>query len=84
MFDTFNFSMALDEDQFDAWLEKGRNSKLGYQYILIIWDTIEEDYKPIYLEDREKITEYHDILAAQEVPVAAYDLYSESKITLDQ
>ncbi|MEQ8477499.1 hypothetical protein [Fulvivirga sp.] len=84
MFETQNFSKSLDENQFDSWLENGRNSKLGYQYILIIWDTIEEDFKPIYLEDREKITEYHDIIAAQEVPVAAYDLYSESKISLDQ
>ncbi|MEQ8242007.1 hypothetical protein [Fulvivirga sp.] len=84
MFETYNFSKTLDEDLFDIWLEKGRNSRMGYQYLLIIWDTLEEDFRPIYLEDRDGISEYHDITAKQEVPIAAYDLYSESKISLDQ
>ncbi|MEQ8243965.1 hypothetical protein [Fulvivirga sp.] len=36
------------------------------------------------LEDREKITEYQDITAMQEILVTGYDLYSESKLSLDQ
>lgn len=83
MFETYNFSKSLDEDLFDTWLDNGRNSRLGYQYMLIIWDAFEENFKPIYIEDRENINEYQDIRSSQETLVAAYDLYSESKISLD-
>jgi hypothetical protein len=83
MFESLHFAKSLEEEQFENWLEKGRSSKLGYQYLLIIWDTFEEDFKPVFIEDRESINEYKDIIATQEILVAAYDLYSESKISIE-
>ena len=83
MFETLNFDKALDEELFDTWLENGRNSRLGYQYLLIIWHTMEEDFKPKYIEQREDIEEYRNPVLAQETLVAVYDLYSESRISLN-
>ena len=44
MFDSSDFPKPLDEDLFDQWLEKGRNSKIANHYLLVIWDTMEENY----------------------------------------
>ncbi|QSE96482.1 hypothetical protein [Fulvivirga lutea] len=82
MFDTHNFSKSLEEDVFDSWLEAGRNSKLGYEYMVVVWLTMEEEFKPIYLERRDQLSELTDISNLTEVVVAAYDLYSESKVTI--
>ena len=81
MFENLNFSKSLDEDVFDMWLEQGRNSKFGYQYLLIIWDTWQEEFKPVYLEERDEIEEYRNSINASETAIAAYDLYSESKMS---
>lgn len=83
MFETYHFSKTLDEEVFDTWLSKGRDSKIGYKYLLVIWDTWEEAFKPIYYEGRDELLETTASVSPSEVVVAAYDLYSESKISTD-
>ncbi len=82
MFDGSDFPKSLDEDLFDAWLANGRESKLSYNYLLIIWDELESGYQPVYVESRGEISDYakHKISTGREKLVAAYDLYSESRI----
>ncbi len=82
MFETQNFKNTLEEDIFDTWLQKGRESRMGYQYMLIVWLVMEEEYKPIYLVNKKDIDQVVDVSNITEVPVAAYDLYSESKVSL--
>lgn len=84
MFDGSGYPMSLDESLFEAWLEKGRESKIGYTHMLIIWDAINEEYLPVYLEDRNKINSYevHPYAAGSEALIAVYDLYSEARIVL--
>jgi hypothetical protein len=79
MFDGADFNKSLDEELFDTWLENGRESKLNYTYLLIIWDELESEYRPVYVEGRKEIHEYIP-LPGRELLVAAYDLYSESRI----
>ncbi len=82
MFDGSAFPQSLDEELFEAWLENGRLSKLGHKYLLIIWDEVESKYLPVYTEVREQAFEYERFKEAtgRESLVAAYDLYSESRI----
>ncbi|MEQ8239583.1 MAG: hypothetical protein RIA69_10245 [Cyclobacteriaceae bacterium] len=82
MFDGPDFPKSLNEELFEAWLEKGRDQQMGYKYLLIVWDSLDEDYKPVYVEKRSSISLYDDYSGAvsQESLVAAYDLYSESRI----
>jgi hypothetical protein len=79
MFDGPGFKKPLDEDIFKRWLEHGRLSKIGYHYLLIVWDEYEASYKPVYAEHRETISEYNST-GNREKLIAAYDLYSESRI----
>ncbi len=79
MFEGTDFNKSLDEELFDSWLENGRESKLNHTYLLIIWDELESDYRPVYLGSREEIYSYKK-LPGRELLVAAYDLYSESRI----
>lgn len=85
MFDGPDFPKSLDEEQFEEWLEEGRNSKIGYNYLLIIWDSFDEKYLPVYLEERLRISNYEKYgeSVGQEALIAAYDLYSESRIGLN-
>jgi hypothetical protein len=80
MFEGKEFPKSLDEQSFNDWLEKGRESKIGYKYLLIIWDQYDSTYQPVYLENREAISEYNKSTFGREKLVAAYDLYSESRI----
>jgi hypothetical protein len=82
MFEGSDFPKSLEEDMFEAWLETGRNSKIGYRYLLIIWDNYDDDYQPLYVEERESIHKYerYESSTGRESLVAAYDLYSESRI----
>jgi hypothetical protein len=75
MFDNTDFPKSLDEAEFDQWLEKGRDSKIGYAYLLIVWDAF-------YVEEREQINSYESFRSSsvRESLVAAYDLYSESRV----
>ena len=79
MFDGSGFPKSLDEELFDSWLENGRQSKLTYNYLLIIWDELESAYKPVYVESREEVYDY-TTSPGRELLIAAYDLYSESRI----
>ena len=81
MFENLNFHASLEEDRFDSWLTKGRESKIRYDYLVVIWDEMEKDYRPIYLADRSELAKYQDDRSnISDVFVAAYDLYTESKI----
>ena len=82
MFETLDFVKSLNEDLFDEWLENGRNSRLGYHYMLVVWDKLHEQFKPLYTEDKERIEEFDNSVVSNEILVAAYDLYSESKISI--
>ena len=84
MFDGSDYPKSLDEEAFDHWLEKGRLSKIRYSYLLIIWDAVEEDYVPIYIENRGSIEpyEHYPNASGREALVAVYDLYSEARIRL--
>ena len=84
MFDGLDYPKSLDEEVFDHWLEKGRLSKIRYDYLLIVWDAVENEYIPIYTEDRDSIAYYeqHPNATGREALVAVYDLYSEARIGL--
>ena len=82
MFNGPDFPKPLDEDLFNTWLEAGRLDKLGYQYLLVIWDEYDGEYRPSYSRDRDEIEQYEKYKSSvgRESLIAAYDLYSESKI----
>ena len=42
MFEDPDYPKPLDEDQFDQWLEEGRELKINYNYMLIIWDSLKK------------------------------------------
>jgi hypothetical protein len=48
----------------------------------VIWDDIEGEYQPVYAEDRTDIDQYdrYTNTPGRQLLVAAYDLYSESRI----
>jgi hypothetical protein len=79
MFDDPNFPKSLDEEVFNLWLEKGRTSKLGYNYLLVVWDEFESTYQPVYATNRDEFESYQQSVSTERL-IAAYDLYSESKI----
>ncbi len=79
MFEGSDYPKALDEEVFNQWLENGRLSKIGYHYLLIVWDDYESAYQPVYVGRRDEIESYQKP-SNRERFVAAYDLYSESRI----
>lgn len=82
MFEGPDFPKSLDEELFNLWLEQGRLSKIGYKYLLIVWDEYESAYRPVYTEHRDEISQYKKdrFSHVREWLVAGYDLYSESRI----
>ena len=82
MFNSSEYPKPLNEVQFTAWLEKGRASRIPFAYLLIIWDELEQEYLPIYVEKRADLMSYekYGTSPAQQVLVAAYDLYSEARV----
>lgn len=82
MFDGPNFPKSLDEEVFNLWLENGRLNKIGYKYLLIVWDEYDALYRPVYVQSRDEIGEYESYKSSTrgESLIAAYDLYSESRI----
>ncbi|MCH7403568.1 hypothetical protein ACFOUP_13170 [Belliella kenyensis] len=82
MFDGPDYPASLHEDVFEEWLEKGRESKIPFAYLLIIWDEIESKYSPYYSELKSEIYKYARYGQApdHQLLVAAYDLYSESRV----
>lgn len=79
MFDGPDFPKSLAEEVFNGWLEKGRLSKIGYHYLVVVWDEYESEYQPVYAESRDEIETYRTP-GSRERLIAAYDLYSESRI----
>lgn len=82
MFENLNLGESLDEELFDHWLDSGRESKIRYSYLVILWDEVEKDFRPVYLEDREELERYVENkgVAVGDLVVGAYDLFSESKV----
>jgi hypothetical protein len=82
MFNGPDFPKSLDEEVFSLWLENGRLSKIGYNYLLVVWDRYDSLYRPVYAEHRDEIGTYETYKSStgRESLVAAYDLYSESRI----
>jgi hypothetical protein len=82
MFDSPDYPQTLDESLFDTWLEKGRSSKIPYAYLLIVWDELETEYLPVFTEDRQEIKQFARYGSSPEnrLLVAAYDLYSETRV----
>ena len=84
MFDSPDYPKFLDEDRFEAWLEKGRESKIAYEYMLVVWDDVAQDYHPTFAENRAHIKELKispwGNSVEQESVVAVYDLFSEARI----
>jgi hypothetical protein len=79
MFEGPDFPKPLDEEVFNRWLENGRQSKIGYHYLLIVWDDFESAYQPIYVAQRDEINTYK-ISRSRERFIAAYDLYSSQEL----
>lgn len=79
MFEGPDFPKSLDEGVFNLWLENGRLAKIGYNYLLIVWDEYESAYRPVYIAHRNEIESY-TTSSGRERFIAAYDLYSESRI----
>ncbi len=82
MFESRDYPKSLDESIFESWLERGRESKISYAFMLVIWDEGEQDYFPRYAEERSEIAQYEKLGESfgRQSLVAAYDLYSEGKI----
>lgn len=82
MFNGPDFPEPLDENVFNSWLENGRLDKLGYEYLLIIWDEYDSQYKPAYAKHRDEFGSYQNYRSSvdRESLIAVYDLYSESRI----
>jgi len=82
MFNGPDFPRSLDEKVFNSWLENGRLDKLGHKYLLIIWDELDEAYRPAYASDKNEFDRYQNYKSSvsRESLIAAYDLYSESKV----
>lgn len=83
MFESSGHGGSLDEELFEAWLEKGRSGKVGFHYLIVIWNSWDNDFRPAYVETREDIYDYQKNIDATEEMVAIYDLYSESRVVLN-
>ncbi|SMG13047.1 hypothetical protein SAMN05661096_00572 [Marivirga sericea] len=82
MFNGAAFPKPLEESTFEEWFNIGRASKIGYKYMLVIWDNYDDEYQAVYVEERESIHKYerYESSTGRESLVAAYDLYSESRV----
>jgi hypothetical protein len=82
MFEGPNYPQPLDESLFEAWLERGRLSKIPYAYLVVIWDELETTYVPVFVELRSELQTYPRYGQApdHQLLVAAYDLYSETRV----
>lgn len=79
MFEGPDFQKPLEEEVFNRWLENGRLSRIGYSHLVIVWDDYESSYVPVYVTSRDEINSYRTP-GNRERFIAAYDLYSESRI----
>ncbi len=83
MFDSPEYPQSLPESLFESWFEIGRRSIIPYAYLLIVWDEIEGKYLPVFVERRGDIGGYEKYgeSPATQTLVAAYDLFSEGRIS---
>ena len=44
MFESSGHGGSLDEELFESWLEKGRSGKVGYHYLIVIWNSWDNDF----------------------------------------
>lgn len=82
MFESREYPKALDEALFEQWLEAGRESKMSYEYMLVVWDDLEADYHPEYAASRvdfEGFPKWGNS-SSQSALIAVYHLYSESRV----
>lgn len=88
MFEGPEYRKSLDEDTFDQWLENGRESRMNYEFMLVIWDDMEQSYHPEYAENRQMISSkghgHYGKTNALTSIVAVYNLFSEAKISLGE
>lgn len=84
MFDSPEYPKSLEETLFEQWLEEGRESKMRYEYMLVVWDDLEGNYHPEYVESRAKIKKYPfwGETGGHSTIIAVYDLYSEARINI--
>lgn len=82
MFDGPDYPQSLDESIFEEWLEKGRESRISYAYLLIVWDVLDARYMPVYTENRSDIQQHarYGQSPENQLLIAAYDLYSETRV----
>jgi hypothetical protein len=77
-----DYPKSLEESLFESWFAMGRASRIPYTYLLIVWDEVEEKYFPVFAESRNEIQDYerYGQSPVRQTLVAAYDLYSESRV----
>ena len=82
MFEGAEYPQSLDESTLERWFEQGRSSRIPYTYLVIIWDDRESSYSPVFLEERVELDNYSkdDRGYSNQWFVAAYDLFSESRV----
>jgi len=82
MFEGPDFPHSLQEETFNQWLEDGRSSKISYNFMLVVWDSYDSRYRPVYAKHRHEFEEYERYGEAKgrEALIAVYDLYSEVRI----
>ena len=83
MFNSPEYPESLPEERFEQWLEEGRESKMAYEYLLIVWDELERNYRPEYVQERSEINKYPfwGEASGHSSTIAIYDLFSEARIS---
>lgn len=84
MFENAENTISLEEEVFDEWLEKGKESRIGYHYMLVVWNEFDSKYQPIYSESRDQMVTQVRVVndSSTEALLAVYDLYSETKLSV--
>ena len=83
MFESSEHTGSLSEEEFDEWLEKGRSARIGYEYMVVIWNQWENGIQRVYQENRSEVKQYIQRMDANETLIAVYDLYSESRMSFN-
>ena len=76
------YGKSLSEEEFEQWFENGRDHPIGNKYLLVTWNTLDQVFSPKYFTSREELRQFASVDNYQEELVAAYDLFSESRISI--